>query len=311
MKLRSSNHLRARPVAAVGLERMRPLLGTIVEIRARGAEPRLGSAVAAAFAAIEQVQRLMSFHDRRSDVSRINAAQAGTVLRIDALTHTVLRAAWAMSERSQGLFDATIADALVRHDFLPRPEAEHAQPVTFRDLELLARNRVRWHRKGWIDLGGIAKGFAVDRAIETLQAHGVVSALVNAGGDLRCFGAPEPVYLRSPGDPSVLVRLGVLADGAIATSAGYFSERESGGQRIGPLVDPRRAACVSWERSVSVIAGTCMIADALTKVVALAPDGAPARLELLEAQALILDREWLWICGRPRPSRFAGERIAA
>jgi thiamine biosynthesis lipoprotein len=290
---------------------MRPLLGTFVEIRASGEQSRLGSGMAAAFAAIERVQCLMSFHDPQSDVSQINAAQPGAVLQVDALTHTVLSAARALSERSRGLFDATMADALVRHGFLPRPGADGTARVTFRDLELLPRSRVRWRRKGWVDLGGIAKGFAVDRAIEALQSHGVASGVVNAGGDLRCFGAPEPIHVRSPEDPSVLVHLGLLVDGAVATSADYFSERESGEERIGPLVDPRRAACVGWGRSVSVIADTCMMADALTKVVALAPECAPARLEPLDAQALILDREGLLICGRSGASPFDGRRIAA
>jgi FAD:protein FMN transferase len=290
---------------------MRPLLGTFVEIRASGEQLRLGKGVAAAFAAIERVQRLMSFHEPQSDVSRINAAQSGSILRVDALTHTVLRAARALSEHSRGLFDATMAEALVRHGFLPRPDADDAQRVTFRDLELLPRSRVRWRRKGWVDLGGIAKGFAVDRAIEALQSHGVASGVVNAGGDLRCFGAPEPIHVRSPEDPSAFVRLGLLVDGAIATSADYFSQRKSGGRHIGALVDPRGAACVAFGRSVSVVAGTCMMADALTKVVALAPECAPARLEPLDAQALILDREGLRICGRSRASRFGDQRIAA
>jgi FAD:protein FMN transferase len=290
---------------------MRPLLGTFVEIRASGEESRLASGMAAAFAAIERVQRLMSFHEPQSDVSRVNTAKPGRILQVDVLTHTVLRAARAMSERSRGLFDATMADALVRHGLLPRPGADDTQRVTFRDLELLPRSRVRWRRKGWVDLGGIAKGFAVDRAIEALQAHGAASGVVNAGGDLRCFGAAEPIHVRSPEDPSALVRLGMLVDGAIATSADYFSERESGGRRIGALVDPRHAACLAWGRSVSVIADTCMMADALTKVVALAPECAPAQLEPLDAQALIVDREGLRICGRSRASRFDGQRIAA
>lgn len=290
---------------------MRPLLGTFVEIRASGAERRLANAMAAAFAAIERVQRLMSFHDPQSDVSRINAARAAASVQVDALTHSVLCAARALSERSRGLFDVTMADALVRYGFLPRPGACDAERVTFRDLELLPRSRVRWRRKGWIDLGGIAKGFAVDCAIEALRAHRAARGVVNAGGDLRCFGAPEPIHVRSPVDTAALVRLGVLVDGAIATSADYFSERERGGQRIGALVDPRRAACVAFGRSVSVIAGTCMMADALTKIVALAPERAPARLAPLDAQALILDGEGLRICGPSRVSRYDAQRIAA
>jgi FAD:protein FMN transferase len=303
------------------LRRLRPLLGTFVEIRVTGEPSRLECAVAAAFAAVERVQRLMSFHDPGSELSRLNQAQPGEMLQLDEHTHAVLRIARALGDWSYGLFDPTVAGTLVRQGFLPRPgtagvrsglpPAGRTARATYRDLELLPGRRVRWRRKGWIDLGGIAKGFAVDRAIAALQSHGVASAVVNAGGDLRSFGAPEPIHVRSPEDSATLLRIGTLVDGAIATSADYFSHRASGGQRIGALVDPRRAACVAWGRSVSVVAATCTLADALTKVVALAPERAPRSLRQLDAQALVLERGHLWISAHTRASRFEGIRSAA
>lgn len=295
--------------------RMRPLL--FVEIRATKAGSgrgtacagRVEDAVGAAFAAIERVQSLMSFHDLESDVSRINAAPAGQILRIDPQTHSVLSAARALSECTNRLFDVTMASSLMRDGLLPT-RAGRAVDANYRDLELLAQTCVRWRRPALIDLGGIAKGYAVDCAIQVLRAHGLVDALVNAGGDLRCFGASQPIHLRAPDDPRRLVRLGSLTDGAVATSADSFIERESPGERVGALVDPRRNDCIPFRCSVSVVAETCMMADALTKVVALAPEHAPEMLEDFRAahgsavRAIIWDEQGIRACGRQAALRL-------
>jgi len=318
---------------------MRPLLGTFVEIRIKGDRSRLELAVRSAFEAIERIQQLMSFHAARSDVARINAAHANQSLRVDPETCVVLRAANALSAESGGLFDVTVAPTLVREGFLPHPTAAVGLPVkgavakfrrgvnghrrqvlphvsaaqgTYRDLELLPDNQVRWRRKGWIDLGGIAKGYAVDRAVTVLRNFGIRSGVVNAGGDLRCFGAPQPIYLRSSHNPATLLRLGELRDGAIATSAGYYNSVRIRGQRCVPLVHPQRARCISLERSVSVAASTCMTADALTKVVALSLECTPTLLERFNAQAVMVDLRGVHLCGRARLRMpGVGEEIAA
>jgi thiamine biosynthesis lipoprotein len=174
------------------------------------------------------------------------------------------------------------------------------------ELELRAGSTVRWRKKGWIDLGGIAKGYAVDLAINSLQSRNVVRGLVNAGGDLRGYGRPWPVHLRAPELPTALFEVGTLRDGAIATSAGYFIDRPARSPPIDPLVDPASGRCVPWNASVSVAADACMIADALTKVVRLAPP--PLLTELLghyDAQAVVADEFGLRSCGRPRLLRAA------
>lgn len=281
------------------MRRARPLLGTIVDISADDAADVLPAAMEAAFASIELVQRLMSFHDPGSDVSRINGADAGREVSIDPRTFHVLDFARQLSDLSGGLFDVTTAVVLARSGFLPE-RASEALPVgvTYRDLDLLPGARVRWRNKGWIDLGGIAKGYAVDCAIEALRCHGVVTAVVNAGGDLRCFGKPQPIHLRHPGAPAMLLHVGSLSDAAVATSAGYFSGKDINGCRIDPLVDPKRGECASWNGSISVAACDGMTADALTKVVRLAPDLAPDVLERLGAQAIVIDRDGSRSCGR-------------
>jgi thiamine biosynthesis lipoprotein len=125
-------------------------------------------------------------------------------------------------------------------------------------------------------LDGIAKGFAVDRAVECLQHAGIASGVVNAGGDLRVFGdEPEEIYLRLPHEPRRLMRLGYLTNAAIATSA------------CAGLVDPLRAAR-SLAAGASVIAPDCTSADALTKPCMLEPLRAGTLAARFGARAVIL-----------------------
>lgn len=281
------------------VRRARPLLGTMVEINVTGSSSELSAALDAAFAAIEQVQRLMSFHDEDSDVSRINAADAGLDVCIDVQTYNVLQRAAELGDLSDGFFDIATADVLVRSGFLP--DQNHSKTslngATYHDLELRDGNRVRWRRKGWIDLGGIAKGYAVDRAIGVLQSQGIASGMVNAGGDLRCFGEAQLIHVRQPDAPTSLVSLGYLKDCAIATSAGYFSSVLTEVGRVNPLVDPRQKVCTAWNDSVSVIASDCMTADALTKIVRLSEESAPDILAMLKAQAVVINGNSVGTCG--------------
>jgi FAD:protein FMN transferase len=281
------------------MRRAQPLLGTIVEVTAEGAGDASSAAIEAAFASIVKVQWLMSFHDPSSDVSRINGAAAGEAVSIDPHTSRVLCSARALSELSDGAFDVTTASVLVENAFLPGRSEQPLPDVTYRDLDLLPGDRVCWRRKGWIDLGGIAKGYAVDCAVAVLRANGVATGVVNAGGDLRCFGAAQAVHVRHPYAPMTLVQMGWLTDAAFATSAGYFSGIDRGGGQIDPLVDPRRRRCVNWEVSTSVAAPDCMTADALTKIIRLRSDLAPEILVRSCAQALVIDDQGVRCCGGP------------
>jgi thiamine biosynthesis lipoprotein len=253
------------------IARCRPLLGTYVEIRVR--EPRHACAFLAlehAFAAVEQVQALMGFHDPASDLSRLNRFAHGHPQHVHPWTHRVLRLAARLRRESAGVFDPAVAPRLVENGLLPRPDGapEPDRHATMLDVELLEHSRVRFRKPLWLDLGGIAKGFAVDAAVATLRAHGVRTGAVNAGGDLRVFGEEsQSVHLRDPAQPARTRPLGALRNGACATSGGYFmEEREGGWATFDPRGGPRRRS-----GSISVVAPRCAVADALTKIVALAP----------------------------------------
>jgi thiamine biosynthesis lipoprotein len=286
--------------------RARALLGTLVEIEACGPAQVLAPALDAALAAVARVHRLMSFHEPASDVARINAAAAGVAVGIDPDTWGLLRRAVEIGELSGGVFEIAIAGVLVADGLLPRSPAgappldDHA---SFRDLDLDEPNDVTWRRKGSIDLGGIAKGFAVDQAVGALRVHGAVSGVVNAGGDLRCFGTPRPIQIRHPFAPGVRLELGLLHDCALATSAPAI------GAPVGsdPLVDPRTGRRIGWELGISVVADECVVADAFTKIARLDWPRASALLATFDLEVILVRPDAVARAGRPRLGTVEGK----
>lgn len=205
--------------------RARPMLGTLVEVAADGPP----SALEAAFEAVAAVQRALSRFGPDGEVGRFNAAPAGFEMHVGTDAQAVLGAAARLAEWSGGRFDVALGSGRWRLD-------------DGRLVKLDAGTR--------LDLGGIAKGHAVDRAVEALRAAGASAGWVNAGGDLRCFGAPGvEIDLRDESTGGVR-RFGRLHDGAFATSR----LQAFGGTSL---------------RHVSVAAPECLWADALTKLAAL------------------------------------------
>ena len=209
--------------------RAQPLLGTFVEIRSAGANGSGAErAIDAAFEAIAKIHRLMSFHDGDSDVSRLNRDACKRPVVVDSWTYEVLEAALTMHRQSEGAFDITVAPVLQKFGLLPRHETDvgssQAAAVTSEAIELLPGYRVRFHHPGVrIDLGGIAKGFAVDRAIDILQQHGQARGLVNAGGDLAAFGPlRETVHVRHPRFPNRILCQVAISNAALASSGYLF-----------------------------------------------------------------------------------------
>lgn len=251
--------------------RAQPWLGTLVDISIADPldEPVAHAAFDNAFAAIAQVHRLMSFHEPASDVSRVNRASAGQFVDVHPFTHAVIAHALELSEESDGIFDIACASRLAEWGYLP---SSGEVPVAIASREMLlaeSGNRIGKLHDGWIDLGGIAKGYAVDAAIDALQRAGIESACVNAGGDLRVLGAaPYMVAVRDPRNPRLIAMEMPVSDEAMATSGAYFTRKQDGEELRSALIDGRSGAALTRDFSVSVQAANCMFADALTKVVA-------------------------------------------
>jgi len=275
----------------VSTRRARPLLGTLFEISV--ANDRSSDSFEAAFGAAERVHRLMSAHDPESDVSKINRAKPGDRVAVDPWTYQVLASACGFARSTGGLFDPCVAPLLQDAAFLPR----FAEPCAdgwgdYRHLELLGHCTVRARCPLQITLDGIAKGFAVDKATEALRESGAEAGVVNAGGDLRAFGpTPEPVYVRDPAAPGRFFFVGQLCEGALATSAPYFSRTEHEGRQASHIFHPKKGSALLREASASVVARDCMTADALAKAVLLDARRMEPVLARHHARAIVLGPE--------------------
>lgn len=260
---------------AAELRRARPLLGTLVEI-AVPAGPAAVSAVDRAFAAITRVHQLMNAHDETSDLGRLARARSGRRVALHAWTWRVIAAAQRFAEQSGGAFDPVAIASDGR--------------ATWRDLQLGEdRRSASCSRRLRVDLGGIAKGFAVDQAVRALRRAGCAWGLVNAGGDMRAFGPRAwPLHVRHPGAPGHLVAFDRLTDDAATTSAPYFTERRENDRTVSALRDARCGTFAHGPVSVTVRARTALAADALTKVVLFCDPATAARvLHLHNARAVL------------------------
>jgi len=235
----------------------------------------------------------MSFHEPLSDVSRINRAGPGKPVAADPHTFAVLAEAQRMAKASDGIFDITIAPDLVAWGFLPRPDAPEPDPVaSWRDIELLPSNEIRLNKALWIDLGGIAKGYAVDRAFTAMNLPPDVQASVNAGGDLRIQGPePERILLRAPAEGGQ-VPIVELENAALASSSGRGDLHDVAGAKVGPHVEGGSHRSIGTRSFVSVVAPDCMTADALTKIVLALGAGADAIVKAHDAAAYFHDGQW-------------------
>ena len=270
------------------IRRARPLLGTRVEIMLEGAaEPALQAAASRAFAEIARIERLMNFHAQDSGLSRLNREASLRAVVTDAEIWRVLAIAAQVSRATDGAFDVSAVSRTALSD--PCGSDGHVSDrASFRDVELLAGNRVRFHRPLAIDLGGIAKGFAVDCAVAALMRE-APNGCVNAGGDLRAFGEwTVPVHVRDPSDPGRIAARTEICNRALATSAIY---REGLAPTAGCVRDPRGNALPRAECSASVRGPACAVVDALAKAVLLLRERAASALAQFDAQAFVLDAD--------------------
>jgi thiamine biosynthesis lipoprotein len=279
------------------VERMQPHLGTFVRIAIEASnESHAYAAADAGFAAVAEVHRLMSFHEAGSDVSCLNRLAAQREVKVDARTFEVIRLALEISDASEGLFDITVAPQLVAAGLLPQPaDAPEPDPrATWRDIELTAPDCIRFKRAVWIDLGGIAKGFAVDHAIERMQLTPQTQCHVNAGGDLRVEGPnSEQVLLRVPGHDENTVPAIDLASGSLASSSRLTTAQQTDAFR-GPHIHGIHRRHIAVDEFAAVLAERCVIADALTKVaLAAGPDSASV-LSRFDATAFTYDPRNGW-----------------
>jgi thiamine biosynthesis lipoprotein len=169
--------------------------------------------------------------------------------------------------------------------------ARHSR--SFDAIELLPDQTIRFRDPDVrIDLGGIAKGFAVDCALEALRGFNIAGGMVNAGGDLAAFG-PDPhiVHIRHPRDPRRLICAVEVTDEALASTARRFDLFQSAETAGSAVIDPLTGKPTELIDGATVRASSCIVADALTKIVMIAGTEATEVLEHYDASALLVSRD--------------------
>lgn len=264
------------------LKRLKPLLGTFVEIGASADDRQAEVGISKAFEAVEKIQNLLSFHDPKSDLSILNQ-NPGAEIQMHPLSLRVLRLAKLMTIKSGGLFNLTSGGKLVQLGVLPEHQSRFIFPFGGPgDLEI-SRSAARLKRPVQITLDGIAKGFAVDMAIREMKKMGVIGGWVNAGGDLRVFGDYQlPVVVRAA--KGQFFPIGTFQNTAIATSE---TRKDHDTRFPGSIVSPLTE---NWLPGLwTVKANFAWKADALTKVACLASPGVRGDLIRRLGGELIID----------------------
>ncbi len=294
-----SNGVAPGVVAAVPtggwLRREEAIMGTSISVELWSEDRAAGeSAIAAVMGEMHRIDRAMSPHKPDSELSRINRDAAVAPVPVSAEMARLLSRANDFAQLSGGAFDITYAAVGQLYDYRQRIRptdealAQARAAVGYRHLSLDMRARtVRFNRPGMrIDLGGFAKGHAVDNAAAILRHCGIRHANVSAGGDSRVIGdhrgRPWTIGIRDPRRPGEMAALLPLEDVSISTSGDYERYFDADGERFHHLIDPATGKSPSSVHSVTVLADDGLTTEALSKSVFVL--GVEKGLRLIQSQ---------------------------
>jgi thiamine biosynthesis lipoprotein len=272
---------------------------------------------------MHHVDQLMSHFLPDSQLSRINARAALEPVVVDPELFDVIRASIHYSEITDGAFDITYASVGYLYDYRRHVHPSDAQieaalpAVNYRNLILdPAAHSVKFGHAGMrIDLGGIAKGWAADRAVEMLKSRfAITNGIVTAGGDSRLLGdrrgRPWVIAIRDPNDPNRVVTRIPLADVGVSTSGDYEHFFDEGGVRYHHIIDPKTGKSPHEVRSATIIGPTATDTEGFSKGVFI--KGPAEGMKLVERypgmDAVVVDKYgkvWYSKGLEPMPARTA------
>jgi thiamine biosynthesis lipoprotein len=267
-------------VAAKWHERSEGIMGTNIRAEVWHEDPQVGEqALEVVMQEMERINQLMSPYIDSSELSMLNREAAKQAVVVSDEMFTILALSVELSELTEGAFDITFASVgyLYNYRDKQRPDEQAIAPlleaINYRHIVLdAAQKRVYFaHPKVKIDLGGIAKGYAVDNAIEALAEMGIEHALVTAGGDTRLLGdrrgKPWIVGIRDPRNKDKQAVVIPLAESAMSTSGDYERYFEEDGKRYHHILSPKTGTSSYEVQSVSIIGPQSVYNDALSTAV--------------------------------------------
>ncbi len=283
----------------------RVVMGTFARVIGVAADSDTAKrSIEAAFAEITKVDELMSDYKEDSEISEVNRAGFKRAVKVSESTYEVLQKAVGFSKLTGGAFDVTVGPLV---DLWRSAEEMNSVPSDAEFTEVRSRvgydkllldsneMSVRFAAEGMrLDLGGIAKGYAIDRAVEAMQKEGALGGMVDIGGDIRCFGAPPEGKERwriglqdsravgdGLGQGQILMVL-ELTDAAVATSGDYQRSVFIGGQRYSHIIDTETGYGSDELTSVTIIGKNALEVDVLATAVSVV--GVEEGLGLIEGR---------------------------
>jgi thiamine biosynthesis lipoprotein len=290
-------------------KKSRIFMDTLVTITVvSGSEDNAENAIENAFQEIARLEKLTNFHSTDSEVTQINKSAGISRVKVSPDVLDVLNKALNVSENSGGAFDITIGPLISLYDFRKkiRPAESSIEKniplVNYKELSIDGnKTEVFLRKKGMlIDLGGIAKGYAADKAVEVLKKNGIGSGIVAVAGDIKTFGhkpdgSPWKIGIRHPrakeGEDDIMATI-ELSDMAISTSGDYERFFFLEGIRYHHILSPKTGHPARECRSVTVITKEGASADAFaTGIFVLGPEEGMQVLKKMGFEGIIVDRE--------------------
>ena len=294
------------PSNLVVIKRAQTHMGTLVTITAVAENERIAQAAAnSAFAEIHRLEELLSTWIPTSELSRVNAAAGSAAIPVSPETLEIVQDSLLAAELTDGGFNIAIGPAVEAWSVTERQhvptEVELQQLIPLVDLHGIhvdiSKQTVSLDRAGMrIDIGGIGKGYAADRAVEVMRKAGAAAGVVALSGDLKAFGQlPDghgfPVGIQHPRNEGAVLAWIDLQDEAISTAGDYERSFERNGVRYHHILDPRTLQPARGCQSVTVIAREGVWADGLdTGIFVMGPERGMELVEhLVDVEAIIVD----------------------
>ena len=283
------------------IKRTKILLGTVVEIQVRDAdEQNAEDAITKAFTEVKRIDDLFTTYNEASPVWKINNS-VDTIINIDSEIYNLIILCDSITKLSNGSFDVSLDNLTKAWGFytddpkLPdRSAIDSALSLSgWNNIKLIDENKIIKHNKVGLNFGAIAKGYAVDRAIDVLKTLGIKEALVNAGGEISVIGNDWIVGIQHPREINSIIKKIKLDGFTVATSGDYEQYFEVDGNRYHHILDPKTGYPSTGLQSVTIINKSNAFADALaTGVFVMGKENGLKLIETLDdTEAMMIDEE--------------------
>jgi len=282
-------------------KRTQILLGTVVEIQVRDKdEKKAEEAISKAFAEVKRIDDLFTTYNEQSPVWKINNS-SDTIIKTDKEIYNLLVICDSVTKISDGCFDVSLDNLTRAWGFytdqpkLPtNSEIDSALKFSgWKNIKIIGDNKIFKKKNVGLNFGAIAKGYAVDKAIDVLKKFDIKEALVNAGGEISTFGKDWIVGIQHPREINSIIKKIKLNGFTVATSGDYEQYFEVDGIRYHHILDPKTGYPSTGLQSVTIINKSNTFADALaTAVFVMGKDKGMKLIETLDdTEAMIIDEQ--------------------